>query len=306
MTIFQLDCFLTLSQTLNFTRAAQLQFITQPALSRSISALEDELGVQLLERSRNSVALTSAGKVFANECKHIISACQKGIQDAQAISSGTTGTLRMGAAFDSYEPLTIKLINALRERHTGINVELKFSSADGLIKLIDDNLADMIVASGKSKRSDINSMLIDCRRIHIVLPSYHPLADCSSVSFSELSNEDFVAISHVMSLPGYESLIEFASRSGFVPHITGEADTVSGLLMMVGAGKGITILYRQHEPYSNDQIRFIPLDDDYYFNRYLIWNNSSNPLMDMVIQTAKEIFKCDSIPSDESIPEISL
>ena len=64
MTLNQLECFSVLAQRLNFTQAADDLFMSQPALSRTISALEGELGVRLFDRNSRSVALTPAGRAF--------------------------------------------------------------------------------------------------------------------------------------------------------------------------------------------------------------------------------------------------
>ena len=61
MTIFQLECYYALAQSLNFTQTASQQYITQPALSRSISSLEKELGIKLVNRTTHTVSLTPAG-----------------------------------------------------------------------------------------------------------------------------------------------------------------------------------------------------------------------------------------------------
>ena len=66
MTIFQLECFCALADSLNFTQTANAMFITQPALSRAISSLEQELQLTLLQRTTHSVTLTPAGKIFSS------------------------------------------------------------------------------------------------------------------------------------------------------------------------------------------------------------------------------------------------
>ena len=72
MTIFQLECFCALADSLNFTQTANAMFITQPALSRAISSLEQELQLTLLQRTTHSVTLTPAGKIFSSECHKML------------------------------------------------------------------------------------------------------------------------------------------------------------------------------------------------------------------------------------------
>lgn len=290
MTIFQLECYYALTQSLNFTQTANQQFITQPALSRSISALEQELGITLIQRTTHRVALTPAGRIFASECKKIIAAYQAGVQNAQLATQSLIGNLRLGVPVDSFEPLAVRLTHALAQEHSGIHVELKFNTPTGLIRSLDNGLVDAIIASGKPQNIDSQYLLIDQRQDYVVLPCGHPLANREEISFSELRHQNFIAISRAASAAGYESILTYGSEAGFSPNITAQASTVSSLLMMVACGAGISILYLDHQAICGDSAVFIPLTEGKMFNRYLIWVQKDNPCIDTVANTAKKLF----------------
>lgn len=295
MTIFQLECFYALAQSLNFTQTANQQFITQPALSRSISSLEQEMNLKLINRTTHKVSLTPAGKVFAEECKKIIEAYQLGIQTAQLATQNLIGSIRLGLPIDSFEPLAVKLVQALTKKHSGIQVKLKFNSPSRLLRSLDDGTVDAIIASGQPRKNPTKALLIDQRQDYIVLACNHPLAQREQITFSELSNENFVAISRASSEAGYLSILRHASKAGFTPKIISEAETISSLLMQVACGGGITVLYKEHQPASEGQIAFVPLVGEHYFNRYLLWNQDDNPFLDAAIAIAKEIYKVKEI-----------
>ncbi len=291
MTIFQLECYYALAQSLNFTQTASQQYITQPALSRSISSLEKELGIKLVNRTTHTVSLTPAGRVFAEECRKIISTYQDGVQNALTASQSIVGRVRLGVPIDSFEPLAVKLVRAITEKHSGIHIELKFNTPTRLLRALDDDLVDVIIASGRPRSAESKYLLVDRRMDYVVISSVHPLADREAVSFSELRYENFIAISRSSSIAGYQSIIDHASAGGFSPNIVGEAETVSSLLMMVACGVGITVLYKEHQPISaTDAVRFIPLKGEKYFNRYLIWNRLDNSCLDSVLEVAKGLF----------------
>lgn len=267
------------------------QYITQPALSRSISSLEKELGIKLANRTTHTVSLTPAGRVFAEECRKIISTYQDGVQNALTASQSIVGRVRLGVPIDSFEPLAVKLVRAITEKHSGIHIELKFNTPTRLLRALDDDLVDVIIASGRPRSAESKYLLVDRRMDYVVISSVHPLADREEVSFSELRYENFIAISRSSSIAGYQSIIDHASAGGFSPNIVGEAETVSSLLMMVACGVGITVLYKEHQPISaTDAVRFIPLKGEKYFNRYLIWNRLDNSCLDSVLEVAKELF----------------
>ena len=270
---------------------ASQQYITQPALSRSISSLEKELGIKLVNRTTHTVSLTPAGRVFAEECRKIISTYQDGVQNALTASQSIVGRVRLGVPIDSLEPLAVKLVRAITEKHSGIHIELKFNTPTRLLRALDDDLVDVIIASGRPRSAESKYLLVDRRMDYVVISSVHPLADREEVSFSELRYENFIAISRSSSIAGYQSIIDHASAGGFSPNIVGEAETVSSLLMMVACGVGITVLYKEHQPISaTDAVRFIPLKGEKYFNRYLIWNRLDNSCLDSVLEVAKELF----------------
>lgn len=270
---------------------ASQQYITQPALSRSISSLEKELGIKLVNRTTHTVSLTPAGRVFAEECRKIISTYQDGVQNALTASQSIVGRVRLGVPIDSFEPLAVKLVRAITEKHSGIHIELKFNTPTRLLRALDDDLVDVIIASGRPRSAESKYLLVDRRMDYVVISSVHPLADREEVSFSELRYENFIAISRSSSIAGYQSIIDHASAGGFSPNIVGEAETVSSLLMMVACGVGITVLYKEHQPISaTDAVRFIPLKGEKYFNRYLIWNRLDNSCLDSVLEVAKELF----------------
>lgn len=267
------------------------QYITQPALSRSISSLEKELGIKLVNRTTHTVSLTPAGRVFAEECRKIISTYQDGVQNALTASQSIVGRVRLGVPIDSFEPLAVKLVRAITEKHSGIHIELKFNTPTRLLRALDDDLVDVIIASGRPRSAESKYLLVDRRMDYVVISSVHPLAGREEVSFSELRYENFIAISRSSSIAGYQSIIDHASAGGFSPNIVGEAETVSSLLMMVACGVGITVLYKEHQPISaTDAVRFIPLKGEKYFNRYLIWNRLDNSCLDSVLEVAKELF----------------
>lgn len=272
-------------------KGASQQYITQPALSRSISSLEKELGIKLVNRTTHTVSLTPAGRVFAEECRKIISTYQDGVQNALTASQSIVGRVRLGVPIDSFEPLAVKLVRAITEKHSGIHIELKFNTPTRLLRALDDDLVDVIIASGRPRSAESKYLLVDRRMDYVVISSVHPLADREEVSFSELRYENFIAISRSSSIAGYQSIIDHASAGGFSPNIVGEAETVSSLLMMVACGVGITVLYKEHQPISaTDAVRFIPLKGEKYFNRYLIWNRLDNSCLDSVLEVAKELF----------------
>ncbi|CAL9642904.1 LysR family transcriptional regulator [Streptomyces sp. enrichment culture] len=124
--VHQLRLFLTVAQELHFGRAAARLFMTQPALSRQIRVLEAKLGVQLLDRTSRSVALTPMGRELVSEAREVVHAMAQLRRRATAYSRELRGHLVVGfIAGDAAMPTTHAILDELRARHPRITVTLR-------------------------------------------------------------------------------------------------------------------------------------------------------------------------------------
>ncbi|WP_343630742.1 LysR family transcriptional regulator [Roseateles sp.] len=124
MELYQLKSFLAVVAERNLTRAAEKVFTSVPAVSAQIKALEEELGVQLFERSSRGMSLTPAGERLVDEARRTMDAAQRLRQAAAQIRGEVEGVLRMGTVTD---PLSLRLgevLVKLAERHPGIKLQL--------------------------------------------------------------------------------------------------------------------------------------------------------------------------------------
>lgn len=107
MTIFQIECFITAAQELNFLKAAEKMCMTQPAISYQINALEKELGSKLLDRTTRSCRLTPSGMAFYQDMKHMLVLYRQSVQRVQDIDSQHRSTLNVGIRkFFDYENMS--------------------------------------------------------------------------------------------------------------------------------------------------------------------------------------------------------
>jgi LysR family transcriptional activator of glutamate synthase operon len=127
MDIKQLEYFVSIAQTLNFTQAAKAHYITQPAISHRITDLETELGIQLFVRSKHRVCLTSAGEAFLNYAVNMLDTADAAINRAKCIALGKEGHLRISAVPTCSRTLTEILIE-FKTRYPGIDVQVDFST----------------------------------------------------------------------------------------------------------------------------------------------------------------------------------
>ena len=289
MTIFQIECFLALSQSLNFTQTSEDMFISQPTLSRNIASLEHELGVQLLMRNTNTVELTAAGKRFSGTAADFLSRYQKSVEDAKQARDGQVGQLKVGIQQDTFEPFAVDLIRQFRAEHPAIELRLVPLSISKLQRELNSGRLDLIIGAGESSLKHPGRILLSERPECAVLPTGHPLSERESVRMEELRDETFVSMSPRSSASGHYLLLKYAHESGFSPNIVATAESVPSLMMLVACGVGISVLYQDLAINAYERLRFVPLEGVEKFRRYLMWDEESrNPALNAFIRCAEE------------------
>ncbi len=260
MTLNQLESFLVLAQRLNFTQAADDLFISQPALSRMISALEQELGIQLFYRSSRSVTLTPAGRAFAQECPHILDSCRAGVDAALLAQRGFRGEVSVGILRDTFDGNAVQICQRMAEEYPQIHITFRELSHSDLIRVFTAGEVDAIINYGEPlPAEDSESIILRRDRQCAVVPAGSPLARMRSLRMEDLRDEDFVVMSRTSSLPGYGLVWKMAAEAGFVPRVAAEANYVPSLLMMVACGTGVSTLTDDLEYLAKGMVHFIPL-----------------------------------------------
>lgn len=292
MTLNQLECFSVLAQRLNFTQAADDLFMSQPALSRTISALEGELGVRLFDRNSRSVALTPAGRAFYQESPSILRSFRASVSAAITAQQGYRGELAVGVLRDLFDPETVRLFRAMGERCPEIRLTLREYSHSDLVRGLLQGEVDAAVNFGADLPEEgVDSLLLRTDRQCAVVAADSPLAGRASLRMEELRGENFVAMSRTSSMPGYGMLWRMASEAGFAPNIVAEAELVPTLLMLVACGVGVSTLQEGAARMAQDMVRFIPLEGVAMTAQRLVWpRESRNPSLPFLIETARELF----------------
>src|SRR6185503_8226360 len=124
MELRHLRYFVGVAEELNFTRAARKLRVAQPALSRQVQQLEDEVGVKLFDRNHRSVALTAAGKALLEEARALLAQSQRAIEVTQNTGRVAAGHLNIGYVWGLFHSLVPGHLAAFRTRHPQVTVNL--------------------------------------------------------------------------------------------------------------------------------------------------------------------------------------
>lgn len=144
MTIKQMEYFLSLANTLNFSKTAEQIYTSQPTITRQIQSLEQELGVQLFLRSSKGVDLTPAGESFKESLSHIYEDLESAIQSVRNLDKNYSTCLEIGLCNLSSFPAISKVLQCFQKQYPGIKVHINILPVDQLNILFNNYKLDII------------------------------------------------------------------------------------------------------------------------------------------------------------------
>lgn len=238
MDIRQLRCFIAVAEELHFGRAAERLGLAPPALSRQISALEDELGVSLLTRTTRQVSLTRAGLMMLDEAKGIIAKmeyAQRAVRDA---SRSTGKVLRVGAIDAASSSFIPSALVAFRERCPGVEIKFVEAMTASLVQMLEVGKLDLALIRPPRKPTECAFEILRVERPIVVLNEDHPLAQRDHVTMHDLIGEPFVVPSKRIRPFAYDLVMAYFESVGTVPNVTIEATEKPAMMSAVAAGLG--------------------------------------------------------------------
>ena len=220
MELRQLQYFECIAETGNVTRAAERLYVTAPSLSKSISRLESELGVQLFDRvGGNHIVLNEFGRVFLHRTKNILKELDEATQQLRDMNSDTIGPVKFSVpGYDLIESMVEKFTLA----HPKIRMYQVFNSANGMMRDLDAGTIDFAVNYTKLPSDRFCWECLIQGKFMALLSDRHPLASQESIPLSALANESFVINNGCIDQK--ELVVSLCQQAGFEPNILFEGD----------------------------------------------------------------------------------
>lgn len=262
----QLRYFVAVAEELSFTKAALRLHLSQPPLSQQVRALEEDLGVRLLERTKRHVALTEPGRVFLDQARQILAKVDEARSQVTAAAAGYSGQLRLAYSVSvSFHPALPQTL--LRYSQIAPRVSLQLSEmytepqyAALLGGQIDVGFVRDEPAHPLAVRS-IRLNVIDREPLLLALPTGHPLAGRSSLHLAEVAGDAFVSQPRQLVATLYDRLVKLATRAGFQPTIIQHAQQINGLLALVAGGLGLALVPASMRVVRLVGVSYVPLED---------------------------------------------
>lgn len=284
--------FLAVAEELNFRKAADKLYISQPGLTRQIQQMEERLGAKLFERDRKSVHLTEAGKYLEGEIASVFQKLGDIQRSVELIDSGKVGELVIGFLGSAVQSALTGFLTTLNEKYPLIQTSLQEMDNQSQVEGILHGDLDLGFVRINYVPSSIEIMPVHRDTFSVVLPSNHPLDEASFRSIDQLKDERFILFSSDYSPHYYETIVSICEDRGFQPKVAHKSVHAFTIFKMVESGLGVAIVPSiLAEGYDLD-VKFIPLKKIRQKTTLsAIWRkNNQKPLMKQVLEIIRQDF----------------
>lgn len=257
MELHQVRYFLAVASTLNFTRAAEMCNITQPALTKGVQKLEQELGGQLIYRERQLTHLTDLGKAVLPMLERALASTESVLRRAREFQRKEVAPLAIGLAPSISASLVLEPIAEIRKFVPGLHVELREETPDDLVELLlEGEIHVALVGDFDDKSERIDDWTLFAERYVVLLAPSHQLAHLPAIGMEALRKATILDRSNCDVAPKFQHLL-FPDGQ---PHHNHSSSRELHLQHLAAAGLGI-VLTPEHMP-RLPSLKVLPIEGD--------------------------------------------
>ena len=264
MQLRNISSFLAIARAGSLTKAAKMMGISQPALSKQIDFLENELGCHLYVRGRHDFTLTFAGEIFGNEAEKLLNIVEIAVRRAQTIGKGLKGYLRIGfastAVITGFLP---NLVSAFRLLEPGYEVVMANKGTDRQVEQLKENSLDIAILRLPltDQPEDLIVRPLMMEKNMLLVPGDHELAASGSVIPSQLDGRDMVAYARSKCRAFSELLHRYFVSQSVTVRTSYEINDMFSLCSMVSSGFGPAVAPASTRNYNLKNIKYYDLPD---------------------------------------------
>jgi DNA-binding transcriptional LysR family regulator len=277
MELRHLRYFVAVAEALSFTKAAENLHTAQPSLSRQIKDLEDELGVRLLNRTKQLVTLTDEGRSFLADAKRVLALAAETVESVRRLHSGEARALNIGYVSNLFYDLLPKTLSSFHESFPAVSVNLFDLSCGEQFRALEDGKLDLgfVGLHEPIARRGLEFRKIASYRTVVALPKDNPLTDKTTVDLKALAPMFFIGMSEA-SYPGYgDWLTKTCERAGFTPKVLQDVDLERTMIHAVAAGLGVALVPEQLRKLEHENVVFRPLSPTVGTEGCVAWRNEN-------------------------------
>lgn len=255
----QLAYFVQVAKDNSFTVAARNLHLSQPALSKMIKKLEEDLGVQLFDRSEHKMTLTDTGEKLFEEGQKLLlemDSITEAIQDTKNLRTGNVSVGIPPVIGTSYFP---PLIANFRQDYPGINLSIIENGAVTVYEMVEKGFVDLGLVILPELSDRIEYIPVTEDEVVLIVHNDHPLAEKEKVTFEDLKDESFALLNETFLL--HHHVIKACREAGFEPNVYFKSSQWDFLTELVCLNQGVSILPRPIlARFNSKSIKQIPID----------------------------------------------
>lgn len=272
-TLQQLRYLALLCETLHFRRAAERAHVTQPTLSAQLSALEEKLGVQLVERSRSRVVITPEGEAIAERARRILSEVAEITEIARRGQQQLAGTIRVGVVQSLGSYFLPLVIPDLHRRYPDLRLYVREGLGDDLIRRLESGALDLLFLPLPATGAEFEVARLFREPLLAVAATDHPIAGLSRVPRDRLAGERILTLETGHRL--HDQIRRICEETGAELSLDYGATSLDTIRQMVAMGLGISLLpalYVRSEVQPNTLVTARPLQGPQPFRAVgMVW-----------------------------------
>lgn len=272
MTLQQIMYFQRVARSGSFTKAARACFVSQTAISRQISALEEELHVTLLERDTAHVKLTLAGEYFFQQVNEITARLEEVVTRTQTIAQEQQTHLTLGIPTILEQHAITGMLHQYHHLHPDVQLSTVTGSRQQLISQLVDRKIDLLVAMDFDLPDLEGLDFIVLQQVHAtwLLPADHPLAGEERIAPQQLRGDTLILTQEDPRGNTEELLRQYYSQLGLKGSPTLHTRTLEELFLLASAGVGIGLLPSSAAAYLRPDLRCVPIDGPQWSFSFLL------------------------------------
>lgn len=295
MELRHLRYFITVAEELNFSKAALKLYTAQPSLSQQIKDLEEDVGVQLLYRTKRKVELTEEGAVFLEQARLTLAQADKAIAMARQVAQAKQQMLRIGFVPVAEMKIFPYVLPNLRVQNPDLKIELLSMNNTEQMRLLKKGELDITFTRHNFHSDEIESQFVLREPLIFLLPKDHPLAKYERIPIKALNGIDFIIPAVEQSQTLHQTILEFAKANSIEFNIVQKADNILFNINSIGMGLGCTILPGYVAPLTMNNTVIRPLEVELpYLDLYVSYRkNNSSLAVNKFLELLTRVFYLD-------------
>lgn len=253
--------FIQVAELLHMTAAAERLHIAQPALSQSIRALEDSLGVPLFYRRKQRLVLTEAGRAFLAESRKSLEQVERAQTIAKLVQRGEIGQLAIGFGKTVALGILPDVLRRFTAQYPSAELRLRELGSDDQLRGLETGELDLALGYATSDARKFNRKVLRSEKLRVLLPDGHRLLPRKTVALREIESDPLILPRRSVAAAVTDAVLQLYASEKLTPRLAHQIETPQSCYALVAAGLGVSVTVASTGALSLVDVEERPLRD---------------------------------------------